>query len=100
MTTTPTPDPFAALDAQHAGEDRFTRNPQNRPEIEPARTSAANFSIEVGPVSVDEIGPASSRQYEIGLWDNEEGAFLHGMMLPDREAAEALHRALDRLLFG
>lgn len=155
--TIPTPDPFDNLDVQHAGEDRFARNPQNRPELGAARTSdtvagvptprpktfgemdpaersamiraagaklAAELShpafvaalarimaeskparteresIEVGPVSVDEIGPVSSCRYEIGLWDNAEGAYVHGMMLPDREAAEALYRALGRILYG
>jgi hypothetical protein len=57
-------------------------------------------SREVGPVAVDEIGPESARSFEISLWDNDEGEFVHAMMLPNREAAEALLRALGKILLG
>jgi hypothetical protein len=66
---------------------------------ETERPVSQSDSCEVGPMSVDIHGPWDRPVFEVGRWDNEEGAFEHVVSL-SREEADALHTALGRTLLG
>jgi hypothetical protein len=92
---------LAAITAQSFGVE-LTHDEAVAIEADEMMTEPAvsqSDSCEVGPMSVDIHGPWDRPVFEVGRWDNEEGAFEHVVSL-SREEADALHTALGRTLLG
>jgi hypothetical protein len=91
----------AVVEAPPVSLDELTARVPSRRELEAEQGMPVEQTEtrEVGPVSLDVIGPASAPTYEVSKWSTEDGSFMHEMML-DREEAEALYYALGRELFG
>jgi hypothetical protein len=97
-------DAFDEIERSDAAAEQFERDPQNRGSIGPRIPSRAEVkgpreSFQVGPVTVDVLGPWDSPSVEVGTWDTDEGTFVHALTL-SREEADALHTALGRALLG
>jgi hypothetical protein len=78
--------------------DDFTQWVSKR-MTERRKAAGPHESCQVGPITVDVLGPWDNPEFEIGVWSNAEGTFVHGLTLT-REEADALHTALGRMLLG